>query len=155
MQEAHIEAFRRIRGFEPQSEDSFDRWLIIIALRRLRSGIRKIRAVKRGGDRRAVKTNRRIDDSTVALFECLAASSKTPSRVTARQDAVQAMQGARQRLPEDHRQALWLVDIEERSAQDAAQQIGRSERAVQGLCWRALEQLQCILGSRSRFLASG
>lgn len=155
VQEAHVEVFRRIRGFEPASEESFDRWMTTIALRRLRSNIRNIRAVKRGGDRWAVPTNRSIDDSSMALFDCLAASSKTPSRIVSRQDAVQAMQGAMKLLPDDYRQALWLVHIEGRSVKEAGQQMGRSERAIHGLCRRGLEQLQSNLGNRSDFLTSG
>lgn len=155
VQEAHVEVFRRIQRFKPESVESFDRWLVTIALRRLHSNIRKIRAVKRGGDRWAVPTNRRIDDSSVALFEFLAASNKTPSRVVARGDALQAMQVAMKQLPDDYHRALWLVHIEGRSVRDAARQMDRSERAVHGLCRRGLKQLKDFLGSRSDHLTSG
>ena len=153
VQEAHAEVFRRISSFRPIGGDSFDRWVAAIAIRRLRSAIRRHRAAKRGGGRFGAEP-RHFEDSTIALLDFLAGPGKTPSRVVARGEAVGAVQEALADLPEQQRQAVWLVHIEGCTAGEAATQMGRTERAIHGLCRRGLENMRNQLESASRFLSS-
>lgn len=49
VQEAHIEVFRRIEGFEPRGAESFFRWEATMAMNLLRNAVKWHRCAKRGG----------------------------------------------------------------------------------------------------------
>jgi len=155
IQEAHVEVFRRIQAFVPRGPRSFDRWVLAIALSRLRNAIRRQNAVRRGGGRITTPaTTRSIEDSTIVLLDAIAGPGHTPSRSVARAELVQAVQAALAELPEHNRRALWLVHIEGRPVREAAAEMGRTERAIHGLCRRGAALLRAQLKSASRFLAS-
>jgi RNA polymerase sigma-70 factor (ECF subfamily) len=155
VQEAYAQVFRRIGQFQPHGATSFRRWLSTIALRKLRNAVARQRAAKRGGGVRVAAVDVRTrEESCVALLDLLAAPGPTPSRCVARQEAVQAVETALAHLPEHYRQALWLTHFEGWPAARAAAEMGRTERALHGLCRRALKLLRDRLGSRSDFLSS-
>lgn len=153
VQEAHMEVFTRIGAFDPQGPDAFYRWLATLALSRLRNAIKRARAFKRGGGRRGART-RNIQDSALGLLDTLAGPGRTPSRTAARTEAIEAVQAALAELPKDQRRAVWLVHIEERSVREAAAVMGRSKRAVSGLCRRGLEMLRKRLDRATGWLSS-
>ncbi len=154
VQESHIEVFRRIASFKVRGPQSFHRWLIAIALTRLRNGIKRHRALKRGGGRAVMAAwPKRIEDSTLALLDTLAGPGQTPSKSVARQEAINAVQASLAGLPEDYRAALWLVHIEGRSVKSTAAEMGRTERAVHGLCRRGLDLLRQRLHGTTTFLS--
>ncbi len=155
VQEAHIEVFRRIDGFVPGGPDSFRRWVSVIALSRLRNAIRYHGAVKRGGGENVVQaTARSRSDSTIALLDLLAGPGRTPSRSVARAEAVHAVETALAQLPEQYEQAVRLVHLEGCPVKDAARHLGKTERAVHGLCRRGLDQLRNQLESATNYLSS-
>jgi len=152
IQETHSAVFHRMDAFVPRGADSFDRWVRAVAVRQLRSAVRRQRAAKRGGGRLTLG-ERSIEDSTVALLDMLGGRIDTPSRCVAQKEAVDAIQRAMKDLPEHYRQAVWLVHIEGRPVQDVADQMGRTDRAVSGLCRRGLKLLKLQLESASKFLS--
>ncbi len=155
VQEALFEVFRRIETFEVRGPGSFYRWVAAIGLNRLRDSMRRARAGKRGGGKRAAATVRRsVEDSSIVLLDTLAGPGRTPSRVVARAEAVDAVQAALQQIPEHYRRAIWLVHIESRPVREAAVTMGRTERAIHGLCRRGLKLLEGELQSSTRFLSS-
>jgi len=107
VQDAHMEVFHRIAAFRPQGKFSFDRWVTTIALRRLRSAIRSIKAAKRGGNMQRTPIDQRIEDSTVLMFDMLAVPGRTPSRSAVRRDMVAAVHDAIDELSDDYRFAVW------------------------------------------------
>ena len=155
VQETHVEIFRRIREFTPRGDGSFDRWVTTIAVSRLRNIIKRCRAAKRGGGQRATAyISKRIEDSTIALLDKLAAPGRSPSRCVARTEAIEAVHTALEGLPEHYREAVWLVHIEGQPVRVAAASMGKSERAIHGLCRRGMSLLRDRLQSASRFLTS-
>lgn len=90
----------------------------------------------------------------MALFHNLAGPTKTPSRLVARSEAIVAVNHALANLPKHYHEAIQLVHIEGRSARDAGERMGRTERAIHGLCRRGLKLLEKELQSASRFLSS-
>ena len=50
-------------------------------------------------------------------------------------------------LPEHYRRAIWLIHIEGCSVRSAAESMGRTDRAIHGLCRRGLGLLQEKLGT--------
>ncbi len=154
VQEAHVEVFRRIGAFVPRGPQSFDRWVLAIALSRLRNAIKRQRALRRGGGQGGwAGTTKKIEDSTIALLDAIAGPAHTPSGSVARHELIEAVHTALAELPEHNRQALWLVHIEGRAVREAAAEMGCTERAVHGLCRRGVNLLRAQLKSISRFLA--
>jgi RNA polymerase sigma factor (sigma-70 family) len=56
-------------------------------------------------------------------------------------------------LPEALRQVVWMCHIEGQSVREIAAALGRTERAVNQLCYRGLLKLREQMGHRSRFLS--
>ena len=155
VQEAHVEVFRHIGSFEMRGPESFDRWVKTIAIRKLRDSVKACRADRRGGGRSPIGTvTASVEESMVALLDLLAGPDKTPSRSAARHEVVAAIRDALTELPEDYRQAVWIVYIEGHPPAVAAERMQRTERAIHNLCYKAKDRLRDILGSRSRFLSS-
>lgn len=154
LQETYVQVFTHIGGFQPTGPRSFDRWVMTIALRRLRNALKRERTIRRGGGRRAVAIAGSVDDSMIGLLDLIASPVRSPSRTLARREAVEAMQAALSRLPDHYRKALWLVYIQGFTAADAADEMGNTERAVHGLCRRGLKMLREQMGSASAFLSS-
>jgi RNA polymerase sigma-70 factor (ECF subfamily) len=152
VQETHIEVFQRIAAFELRSPNSFFSWLCTIAMSRLRNVVQQHRAVKRGGITRTYRLAGRPDheDSALTLLQHLAGPERTPSRVMARAELAEIVCHAIDKLPEPQRQAVWLFYIESQTVPQVAKAIGRTERAVHGLCRRGREMLRELLMSTDK-----
>lgn len=153
-QEAQVAAFLHIGQFQPEHPDSFERWVATIALRHLHNAIRKQKAQKRGGGRAVVQMDAGVPHgSAVALLDLMSAPTDTPSRVAAGREAIRAVQDALEQLPHDYSTAVRLVYLEGRSVAEAAEIMGRTDRAIHNLCYKAKRLLKEIMGSGSRFLS--
>lgn len=153
VQEAHVEIYRHIGGFRVLGDDSFYRWMATIALRKLRDAVRMRRATKRAAS--PMQQQRNLEDSVFDLLDLVIGPGQTASRSVARGEAVAALRVAIDALPEDYREAVWLVHIQGLSVTTAAAQMGRTERAIHNLCYKARERMRELLGSGSRFLSDG
>jgi RNA polymerase sigma factor (sigma-70 family) len=154
VQDTHVEAFRQIRTFEPHDSTSFDRWLAVIAVRRLRACIQHYRALKRGGGLDRISADWRLGDSSLGLWDTLVGPGRTPSRSAARHEVIATVRVALDALPAHYRKAVWIVHMEGRPARDAADEMGRTERAIHGLCRRGLAQMRKHLQSVAGGLSS-
>jgi len=155
VQEASVIAARRVRDFIPETPNSFYRWMAAIALSCLRDNLKRYRAAKRGGGAHAVERLRGgVEESSIRVWNLLVGQDPTPSRVVRGHEASKAVLDAIGTLPEHYRQAVWLVHIEQRTVADAAARMGKSERAVHGLCRRGLKLLQEQLVSMSRYMST-
>ncbi len=152
VQETHTAVFRCVSTFVPRGANSFERWVQAVAVRQLLAALRRQRAAKRGGGRMTLGDGRSVEDSAVAFLDMLGAPMNTPSGYVRKNEAAGAVRNALEELPEHYRQAIWLVHIEGRSAKEVAGQMGRTHRAVNGLCRRGLKLLRIQLESASRFL---
>lgn len=154
VQQAHVEIFRRIKSLRNQNVESFDRWMSTILLRQLLSTLRELRALKRGGGRVRFGGDRRLEDSSVALWNSLVGPGKTPSRVVARREAALAVHSALEGLPAHYRKAIWSVHIKGCPVREVACELGKTERAVHALCRRGLARMRRQLRSASKFFSS-
>jgi RNA polymerase sigma-70 factor (ECF subfamily) len=150
LQEAYLDAFQSIASAKADNGKSFYSWLVSIVEHRLLDLIRAARAAKRGGGWGPLDAQ---SASMVGMLEQIAVTSRTPSVSAAGHEAVSAVQAALELLPADYREALRLRHIEGLAVADVAARMGRTERAVQMLCHRALKQLATVMGSASRFLS--
>lgn len=146
LQDVYSDVFRAITRFRPQDDGAFDRWLATVALRRLRAEIRRHRAAKRGGGARDVRRVAGGDESAITLLRLIESAEKTPSRAVASRELVAAVAAALDRLPESHREAVRLVHLEGLTVAEAAARMGRTDRAVHNLCFKARQHLRELLG---------
>ncbi|MFO0974460.1 MAG: sigma-70 family RNA polymerase sigma factor [Phycisphaerae bacterium] len=153
LQVSYLEAFLQIGAFKGQTIESLSPWLRQIAEHNLQDAIKALTASKRPDPRRQVAAPSG-DESYMALYELLGATSTTPSRVAAAAEARVALAGALNALPRDYRTVLQLYELEGRSAADIAAALGRSEGAVFMLRARALEALRARLPSASQILGT-
>jgi RNA polymerase sigma-70 factor (ECF subfamily) len=157
LQDAYTEAVRHMGSFQAQGPDSAFRWLATIARNKIIDFIDAQKSAKRGGGRVPLRAGPRgdtADRSYDRLLEQMAITPSTPSRDAARHEALAALRVAMAHLPDDMRQAVTLRYIEGRSVSEAAQSLGRTERAVHMLCYRALRRMRATMGRASAFLSS-
>jgi RNA polymerase sigma-70 factor (ECF subfamily) len=154
LQDAYTRAFRAIERFEPRGPDAFDRWIATIATRQLRSAIKRRRALKRGGGRREVGAGG-LEESVACLLDLIESSDRSPSRVAAAGEGARAVQTALRELPQDYQAVVRLVYLDGASVADAAARLGRTDRAVHNMCYKAKLKLRDLLGRPSRYLNGG
>ena len=127
-QEAYVVAVRDIEQFEHRGERSFFNWLMTIAERKLIDSVRALRALKRGGGRKALDLPITGEASSmIMLLEQVAVHERTPSRSVADHELAAAMQTALANLSDDHQTALRARFLEGLTAAEIGQRMGRSE----------------------------
>jgi RNA polymerase sigma-70 factor, ECF subfamily len=153
LQQTFTDAFLQIDQLVSRSDCSFAAWLHRIADNNLASALSMLEAQKRGGDRRKVDLRGR-DDSLAELYELVAATQSTPSRHAARDEAHRALEQALEQLPDEYRCVVRMFDLEERSAAEVAEAVGRSPGAMYMIRARAHRWLGELLGSAARFITT-
>lgn len=143
LQSVYADAFLSVRAAHFADARDFPAWLRTIARNNLRDLVRFLDADKRGGGRAPVTADR--NSTQMLLLELLSADSSTPSREIRRDEAASVLQAALARLPEDERRAIQLVELEERSIDDVARELGRTRGGVNVLRHRARRRLAEIL----------
>lgn len=151
IQQAWADAVIGLRRFEPRGPGAFAAWMLTLARNNLRNAIRMLEADKRGGARRGVPAVDR-DTSYLGLLEAVAGDGGTPSREVALDEVRQALDRAIEGLPETYRTVVRGYDLDGRSAQEIAEELGRTSGAVHMLRSRALHALAELLGSPSGLL---
>ena len=94
-----------------------------------------------------------LNHSTVTLIKLIEARDRTPSSIAASHEVNAAVGAALKELPEDYRDAVRMVYLEGLTVAQAAEAMGRTDRAIHNLCFKAKKKLQDLLGSESRFLS--
>lgn len=159
LQVTYLEAFLRVRSFRPPegpgAADAFFAWLRRVADNNLTDAIRGLESAKRPNPKNRVTGGGTMEESFVALVEVLGATSTTPSRVAARDEAGALMRQTMEGLPPDYERVISLYDLQGKSPAEVAREMGRSQGAVFMLRARAHDKLKELLGSESRFFSHG
>lgn len=141
VQEAYLEAHRRIADYSYQGADSFFRWLASIALNRMKNLGRVESAEKRAKNREV-----RISAvETVVLRGGIAdieAPQPGPKTLAVGGDELHRLEAALSRLSEIHREVVLLARVEGLSMQEVADRMGRTRNATALLLSRALRKLK-------------
>ncbi len=151
MQVTYLEAFLLINQFKHRGTGSFLAWLSQVAENNLRDALRGLQAAKRPNPKRRVQVSRPNENSFVALVEMLGSTNSTPSRAAARGESERMIEDVLSALPPDYERVVRLYDLEGRSAQEVAEQLGRSTGAIYMLRARAHEKMRGELGNASQF----
>ncbi len=153
MQVTYLEAFLQIGRFLPEQAEAFPAWLRRIADNNLRDAVRGLDRQKQPPPSRRIELTHG-DESFVGLYDLLATSSSTPSRVMARKDVRRVLEAALEKLPADYSQTVRLYDLECRSIDEVAAALNRSAGAVHMLRARAHERLGELLGTAAAWFGS-
>lgn len=156
MQTTYLEAFLRIRNLQNLGPAAFAGWLTRIAENNLRDALRQLEALKRPqpGNRIEADAAGRNADSVENLLERLDCTTTTPSRDAVRVEARAALSAAIDALPPDYARVVRLYDLECRSPDEVAREMGRSQGAVFMLRARAHERLRELLVKGGEFRSS-
>jgi RNA polymerase sigma-70 factor, ECF subfamily len=154
IQVTFIEAFLRIGGFSPRGTGSCLAWLTRLGRNNLTDAIRELRREKRVPREKLVSVGGR-SDSYEGFLAALGGSSSTPSRGAVRIEVKSLIEEAMVKLPPDYERVVRLMDLEGKTAPQAAAEMGRSKGAVYMLQARARAHLREILGPSGNFFSSG
>lgn len=145
MQQVYLDALRDIERFENRGDDAFFQWLRRIAINRICDADRRgFQAAKRKGEVRVADLGRNA--SLVGLFEAVRAPGARPSMAAGFGEEVAMLERALARLSEDHRTVIELRYLRQLNVAETAARMEKTERAVRGLCVRALIRLRELLG---------
>jgi RNA polymerase sigma-70 factor (ECF subfamily) len=142
VQEAHLEAVRRLPAYLAQSPMPFRLWLRQIAQDHLRNARRDHVETARRSVQREVPLP---DHSAHLLAQQLLASGSTPSQQLHQDELARRLRGALAQLPEVDREILLLRNCEELSYQEASYVLGIEPAAARKRHSRALLRLHQVL----------
>lgn len=154
LQVTYMEAFLRIGRFRSGENGAFLSWLTRIAQSNLRNAIRNLNCQKRPPRQRQVSIAN-DSDSHAELLATLVGSQPNPSRQASRREIRTAIERAIGLLPPDYRRVVQEFDIEGKTAQQIAREMGRSPGAVYMIKTRAHVRLVEILGDSTQFFSRG
>ena len=147
VQSVCLEAMKGIEELDYQNEEGFVRWLARITENTIRDKHRYYGAQKR----RSPDSDSADPRLTVSQAP---AEEPTPSRVVGNVEQMELVLQALRRLPEDYRRIITLTRFEKKSHEEAAEALGKTEKATRMLLARArvrlLKEMDEIIGdSRS------
>jgi RNA polymerase sigma-70 factor (subfamily 1) len=151
LQEACISAFKAASKAKFNSPGGFYKWLEKIARNQLRMMRRALRRKIRDIGRRA-PSDPGVTASYVGQITRLISPESTPSGHLAKGEAAAAAMTCLARLTDDQRTVVILRFFEGRPVADVAQTLRKTEDAVHKLSSRALQRLNELMGSITRFL---
>jgi RNA polymerase sigma-70 factor (ECF subfamily) len=139
VQQTFLEAQRDLPAFQGTTPEALLGWMRRLLLNNLANFRRDYRRTKRHVSREVPLG---VSDSS-ATGECgYRADTTSPSVAAIRQEETEAIERALERLPDDYRRVIHLRYREERSFEEIAAAMQRSQNAVRKLWVRAIERLQ-------------
>jgi RNA polymerase sigma-70 factor, ECF subfamily len=140
VQETFLEAQRDFGQFHGATADELRNWLLRLMRNNAINFARHYRnTAKRQLDREQALP---ADSPSTAPGAGLAASIPTPSAMAMAHEKAQAVEAALARMPDDYRRVIQCRYQEDRSFEEIARLMERSENAVRKLWFRAIERLQ-------------
>ena len=151
VQQTLLEAHRDFGEFKGGHEGELLAWLRRILAHNLYNEARRYAAQQRDATREVSLEQMQtgVDQSSLALGGCLAATTPTPSADAVQRESAVHLADALAKLPDDYQQVLLLRVFEELPAEEVAQRMGRSAGAVRMLQMRALTALRDAMGKSS------
>jgi len=144
VQQTLLEAYRDFGEFQGCREAELLAWLRRILAHNLFNEARHFAAQQRDAAREVSLEQMQagVDQSSLALGNCLAADGPSPSHAAAERETTVRLADALSRLPSDYQMVLLLRVFEELPAEEVAQRMERTAGAVRMLQMRALAALR-------------
>jgi RNA polymerase sigma-70 factor (ECF subfamily) len=143
VQDVFLKAEKNRRQFKGSTEGQFVKWLKCIVSNVVTDKCREHKAGRRDV-RREQDIEQVVAESSVRLEKMLATRESPHERLEQIERELQ-LSAALEQLPEDQRDAVILRHVHGLSIEQAAEQMGRSEKAVSHLVYRARRTLRRIL----------
>ena len=152
VQQTLLEAHRDFGEFQGCREAELLAWLRRILAHNLFNEARHFAAQQRDAAREVSMEQMRagVDQSSLALGNCLAAAGPSPSQDAAERESAVRLADALSRMPSDYQTVLLLRVFEELPAEEVAQRMERTAGAVRLLQMRALAALRDELSASER-----
>jgi RNA polymerase sigma-70 factor (ECF subfamily) len=142
VQETFCEAHRDFAAFRGQTEAELLVWLRRVLLNNIANVARRYL----GTEKRCLSREIHADAGVFAAVEqSLPSDVSSPSDVAARNERLARVERALGMLSAPHREVIVCRSLERQSFAQIAQKMGRSEKAVQKLWTRAIQELQHLL----------
>jgi RNA polymerase sigma-70 factor (ECF subfamily) len=139
VQQTFLEAQRDFAGFQGTTHDALLAWMRRLLLNNLANFRRDYRRNKRQVQREVALPS---GDSSRQPEGGLRAGTPTPSVAAMHNEQTEALERALARLPEDYGRVIQLRYREQRSFEEIAELMKRSQNAIRKLWSRAIERLQ-------------
>jgi RNA polymerase sigma-70 factor (subfamily 1) len=141
VQDAFISALRDLGNFTYKNEGDFLRWVSKIAENRLRDNLDKIHANKRDARKEIPLNNNSsaTQDTFVGILGPV--DTATPSLIMSKQEDLNKLEKAMDKLKPEYREVITLIKIEELSYKEAGDKLGKGPDAVRMLLSRAITAL--------------
>jgi RNA polymerase sigma-70 factor, ECF subfamily len=144
VQEAMLRAHANLDGFRGTTEAELLAWLQQILGNALADEVRRARA-KRRDVALERDLEKMLEESSARLEGFLTEGQPAPGEQAERHEQLLRLAAALDQLPEPQRDAVVQRDLLGASLAEAAEQLGRSERAVAGLLLRGRRKLRELL----------
>jgi len=156
LQETYTDVFLSIRGFVSRGDGAFIAWFRKLAQNNLLEAIRALDADKRGGGKRPASFSVGSDAQTDLISTLLpAATQTTPSQHLSRQETRSSLEAALTELPPHYRLAVQRYDLEGRTIDETAAELGCSPGGVHLVRHRAFKQLRKLLSNQGASTCPG
>lgn len=141
VQETLAEAAKLQHQYQGNGHGTLEGWIRRILLNNLYDAIRRVHRAKRDVDIEEPLENA-FTESTGRLKKQLETEVPSPSEVAMKGEEIRALAAALERLEPAQREAVELRYLQDRSLNDSASLMGRSESAVAALLHRGLVKLK-------------
>jgi RNA polymerase sigma-70 factor, ECF subfamily len=148
VQQTLLQAHARRAQYRGRSEQEWLGWLRAILANNLAGAARQFATDARDlGRERSLEAA--LEQSSVRLEQCLAASTSSPSEQADRAELLLRMAAALAQLPADQQQVVELHHLQGCTVAEVASKMQRSKPAVMGLLFRGLKRLRQLLKDNS------
>lgn len=151
LQGAFVRAFASIDRFTQRDDQSDFRWLCTITKHYVINLVEFHRAARRHGVGHDISLPNTSDTNAVAILHAIGKGQKTPSQIAADREGISRINHALNALHPAELQAVTLRYVEGHDVQSTANTMGRTPRAIQQLCYRAMKRLCSILRGSSYY----
>ena len=149
VQQTLLEAHQLLSQGQPVEPDDLPPLLRRLLANNLTDEARKARTLKRDTGREQ-SLDDALERSSARLEAFLAAEQSSPSVRAERNEELQRLAEALEKLPESQRQAVELHYLQGLSLADVAAQLGRTKAAIAGLLHRGLDALRASMNPKGR-----
>ena len=147
LQETLMRAHTSLVRFEWRDQGSFFRWLGAIAEHVVKDLARHHFSSTRGGLDREVRFGAPSDGGGLSAGERLQAPNVSPSRSMRREERLERLEDALEKLSPEHREVILLAHLQGLPTKEVAQRMGRSRPAAAMLLLRATRELKGLFGN--------
>src|SRR5262245_41959479 len=147
IQQTLLEAYRDFGNFRGSTEAEWLAWLRRILAHNAANFVRQYRGTDKRQARREVPLRPTGNSSQPGGLGDTADAGESPRQLLLRKERELQLADALAQLAPDHREVIFLRNLQRLSFQEVAERMGRSRPAVQMLWMRAIGKLQEVLGA--------